>query len=76
MTLALLRFPARGRSGLFELLVTDDEVRRLAAERAPTNLVKRAAVDAGMRTLRDDGWLKVCHGQTTVDEVLRVTKSD
>ncbi len=66
----------RGRKGIFELLVTDDEVRRLASERAPTNLVKQAAMDAGMRTLRQDGWRKVCRGQTTVEEVLRVTKSD
>ncbi len=66
----------RGRMGIFELLVTDDEIRRLASERAPTNLVKQAAMDAGMRTLRQDGWRKVRLGQTTVEEVLRVTKSD
>ncbi len=65
-----------GRLGLFELLVANDEVRRLASERASTNVIQRAAVKAGMRTLREDGWLKVCRGQTTVDEVLRVTKSD
>jgi general secretion pathway protein E/type IV pilus assembly protein PilB len=66
----------RGRMGIFELLVTDDEIRRLASDRAPTNLVKQAAMDAGMRTLRHDGWRKVRRGQTTVEEVLRVTKSD
>jgi len=65
-----------GRVGLFELLVTDDEVRRLASERASTNLIQKAAIKAGMRTLRHDGWRKVCRGQTTVEEVLRVTKSD
>jgi general secretion pathway protein E/type IV pilus assembly protein PilB len=66
----------RGRLGIFELLTTDDEIRRLASDRAPTNLVKQAAMDAGMRTLRQDGWRKVRRGQTTVEEVLRVTKSD
>lgn len=66
----------QGRLGLFELLVTNDEVRRLASERAATNLIQRAAIKAGMRSLREDGWQKVCRGQTTVDEVLRVTKSD
>jgi general secretion pathway protein E/type IV pilus assembly protein PilB len=66
----------RGRKGIFELLVTNDEIRRLASDRAPTNLVKQAAMDAGMRTLRQDGWRKVRRGQTTVEEVLRVTKSD
>ncbi|NLY00445.1 MAG: Flp pilus assembly complex ATPase component TadA [Rhodopirellula sp.] len=65
-----------GRVGIYELLVTDDEVRRLASERAPSNLVKQAAMKAGMRTLRQDGWRKVLRGQTTVDEVLRVTKAD
>lgn len=65
-----------GRLGLFELLVADDEVRRLASERASTHLVQQAAVKAGMANLRDNGWRKVCRGITTVDEVLRVTKSD
>ena len=66
----------RGRTGIYELLVTNDEIRRLAAERTPTNLVKRAAMQAGMRTLRQDGWRRVGRGQTTVEEVLRVTKVD
>ena len=61
---------------MFELLVTNDEVRRLASEHASTNLIQQAAIKAGMRSLRGDGWRKVCRGQTSVDEVLRVTKSD
>jgi general secretion pathway protein E/type IV pilus assembly protein PilB len=65
-----------GRVGLFELLVADDEIRRLASERAPTHVVQQAAIKRGMRSLRSDGWQKVCRGQTSVDEVLRVTKSD
>lgn len=66
----------RGRMGIYELLVANDEIRRLASERAATNVVKRAAMDAGMRTLRQDGWAKVLRGKTSVEEVLRVTKSD
>ncbi len=66
----------RGRTGIYELLATNDEIRRLAAERTPTNLIKQAAMQAGMRTLRQDGWRKVCRGQTTIEEVLRVTKVD
>jgi general secretion pathway protein E/type IV pilus assembly protein PilB len=66
----------RGRTGLYELLVSNDEIRTLASERAPTNRIKQAAIAAGMRTLREDGWRKVCLGQTSIDEVLRVTKSD
>ncbi|MEZ6120835.1 MAG: ATPase, T2SS/T4P/T4SS family [Pirellulaceae bacterium] len=65
-----------GRMGIYELLVSNDEVRQLANERAPSNLIKKAAQDAGMLTLRDDGWRKVLNGVTTVDEVLRVTKAD
>jgi len=65
-----------GRIGLYELLVTDDQVRGLTSERTPTNIVKEAAVKAGMRTLRQDGWRKVCRGLTSIDEVGRVTKSD
>jgi len=66
----------RGRMGIFELFSANDEIRRRAGERAPTQVVKQAAIDAGMRTLRQDGWLKVRRGLTTIEEVLRVTKVD
>ncbi len=66
----------RGRIGIFELLVASDEIRRLAGERTPTHVVKQVAMAGGMRSLRQDGWIKVCRGQTTIEEVLRVTKSD
>jgi len=66
----------RGRIGLFELLVADDEIRALVGERAATNVIHQAAVKAGMRTLRQDGWRAVRLGITTVEEVLRVTKVD
>ncbi|RIK79166.1 MAG: general secretion pathway protein GspE [Planctomycetota bacterium] len=65
-----------GRTGLYELLVVDDEVRRLAGERLPSNVVKQAAMRNGLRTLRQDGWRHVLSGRTTLDEVLRVTKCD
>ncbi len=66
----------RGRAGIFELLVANDEIRQLAGQRTPTNIIKQAAMKAGMRTLRHDGWVKVLRGQTTIEEVLRVTKAD
>jgi len=66
----------RGRLGLFELLRTDDEVRQLAGQGAPTHAIHQAAIDSGMRSLREDGWRKVRRGITTIDEVLRVTKAD
>ena len=65
-----------GRVGLYELLVANDEIRALANERTASHLIKKAAIKAGMRSLRNDGWKKVLDGRTTVDEVLRVTKAD
>lgn len=66
----------RGRMGLYELMVSDERVRDLATQRCATNVIKEAAMAAGMQTLRGDGWDKVLSGVTSVDEVLRVTKAD
>ena len=66
----------RGRMGIYELLTSSDQVRELASRRAPSNEIKRAAIQGGMATLRDDGWNKVLQGVTSIDEVLRVTKAD
>ena len=65
-----------GRMGIYELLLTDNTIRQLSHDRASTWKIKQAAVNRGMRTLRDDGWRKAIDGQTTVDEVLRITKGD
>jgi type II secretion system protein E len=65
-----------GRQGIFELCVTNDAVRQLAHDRASSWEIRKAARAAGMRTLRDDAWLKVISGLTTIDEVLRVSKGD
>ena len=65
-----------GRLGIYELLISTDEVRQLAHDRASSWKIKQAAVNHGMRTLREDGWTKVLRGETTVAEVLRVTKGD
>jgi general secretion pathway protein E/type IV pilus assembly protein PilB len=65
-----------GRQGIFELCPTTDEVRQLAHDRASSWAIRKAALAAGMKTLRQDAWLKVLEGVTTVDEVLRVTKGD
>lgn len=66
----------RGRMGIYELLEANEEIRTLAQQRASSWEIRRAAVAAGMRTLRMDAWDKVLDGQTTVEEVLRVTKGD
>jgi general secretion pathway protein E/type IV pilus assembly protein PilB len=65
-----------GRQGIFELCVTTDAVRQLAHDRSSSWEIRQAARHDGMRTLREDAWLKVLGGVTTVDEVLRVTKGD
>ncbi len=65
-----------GRQGIFELCQTTDAVRQLAHDRASSWDIRQAALADGMRTLRDDAWLKVLAGITTVEEVLRVTKGD
>ncbi|MEZ6093084.1 MAG: ATPase, T2SS/T4P/T4SS family [Pirellulaceae bacterium] len=66
----------RGRLGIYELLVTSERVRELAQERASSWDIKKAALADGMKTLRDDAWLKAIAGSTSVDEVVRITKSD
>ncbi len=65
-----------GRVGIYELMITDNKIRQLSHDRASTWLIKKAAVEQGMETLRDDGWRKVLEGKTTIDEVLRITKGD
>lgn len=66
----------RGRMGIYELLVANEEVRQLVTERITSDKIKHVAMKNGMRTLRMDGWEKVLRGITTLDEVLRVTKAD
>lgn len=65
-----------GRLGVYELLVTTEEIRQMAHDGASTWEIKKAGKRQGMNSLRDDGWIKVIRGQTTVDEVLRITKAD
>ncbi len=65
-----------GRTGIFEVLLVDDAIRELILKKASSEEIKKAAVKAGMKTLRDDGLLKVMEGKTSLDEVLRVTQLD
>jgi general secretion pathway protein E len=66
----------RGRTGIHELLVVDDEIRALVMKQADAAAIRRAATARGMNTLREDGADKVVAGMTTVEEVLRVTQED
>lgn len=63
-----------GRLGIFELMVVNDEVRKLTVGKADSGQIRKKALEYGMRSLRDDGWLKVRQGLTTLSEVLRVTQ--
>ncbi|MEA3493069.1 MAG: ATPase, T2SS/T4P/T4SS family [Candidatus Margulisiibacteriota bacterium] len=63
-----------GRTGIYEFLLMDDAIRDLVLKRASSVDIKEAAMKAGMRTLRDDGLLKVLDGITTIEEVIRVTQ--
>ena len=66
----------RGRTGIHELLVVDDEVRTLVMKSADAATIRRAATARGMNTLREDGADKVVEGLTTIEEILRVTQED
>lgn len=66
----------RGRTGIHELLVVDDEIRALVMKNADAATIRRAATARGMNTLREDGADKVVEGVTTLEEVLRVTQED
>jgi type IV pilus assembly protein PilB len=63
----------RGRIGIYQLLVMTEELQTLAANRAPREEIERAALTHGMRTLWDDGIAKVASGQTSIEELARVT---
>ncbi len=65
-----------GRTGVYEVLNINEEVRRLAIRNADASEIKGAAIEQGMRTLRDDGAHKVLTGLTTIDEVMRVTAEE
>jgi len=51
-----------------------DDIQRLILGKKDSNIIKEAARKNGLRTLREDGWLKVKQGITTISEVLRVTQ--
>lgn len=66
----------QGRTGIFEFLVLDEDIRAMITGRADAQAVKAAATSKGMRTLRSDGFRKAAAGITTLEEVLRVTQKD
>jgi len=63
-----------GRTGIFELLFIDDDIKELTTKRAGSHVIKQVAVEKGMSTLREDGLHKALAGETTLEEVCRVTQ--
>jgi general secretion pathway protein E/type IV pilus assembly protein PilB len=65
-----------GRMGIYEMLVANDDIRQMALDRTSSWEIRKKAVEHGMRTLRMDAWDKVVAGDTSMDEVLRITKGE
>jgi general secretion pathway protein E len=63
-----------GRTGISELLIIDDNIRELTTKRAGSHIIKQVAIEKGMNTLREDGLRKAIAGETTLEEICRVTQ--
>ena len=63
-----------GRIGIFEVLEMTETIRKLITEKNDSDVIAKKAIEEGMLTMLDDGLVKVTQGQTTLEEVLRVTK--
>ncbi len=66
----------RERIGIFELLIVNDQIRKLVVDKASSDIIKKIAIEAGMKTLRDDGLDKVLNGITTPEEVIKATQEE
>ncbi|MBI5746655.1 MAG: hypothetical protein HZA13_06620 [Nitrospirae bacterium] len=66
----------KGRIGIYEILLMDDELRQMIMERSDSSTIKNRAQKKGMKSLKEDGARKVIAGITTTEEVLRVTEED
>ncbi len=64
----------RGRTGIYELLTVDDDLRRLIHDRASEQILRAHVVSRGMRSLRDDGMRWAAQGAISLEEVVRVTR--
>ena len=63
----------KGRLGLYEVLTVSDEIEKLIVSGTTADAVNKVAISEGMRTLRQDGFLKVISGLTSIEEIMRVT---
>ena len=65
----------RGRVAIYEFFLLDEELQDMVAAHAGTSELRKAAMERGMKVLRQDGWEKVNNGDTTIDEVQRITST-
>ncbi|MDP8265248.1 MAG: ATPase, T2SS/T4P/T4SS family [Candidatus Aceula lacicola] len=66
----------KGRQGIYEFLVLNEEIRDLILQKASAAQIKNKAVEFGMKTLRESGWEKIKSGLTSPSEVIRVTQEE
>lgn len=66
----------RGRTGIYELMLVNEEIQELIYRRENAGVIKKAALKAGLQTLHMDGTRKVLAGITTIPEVMRVAQAD
>ncbi len=66
----------KGRIAIFEMVEMNSEIRELAFTKAPSSELKKAAIASGMRTLMDDGKIKIFRGVTTPEEVARIAQTE
>ena len=65
----------KGRTGIFELLVLDEDIRSMILDKVPIAQLREQAIKSGMRTLREDGLRKVFSGRITLDELVSITSA-
>lgn len=65
----------RGRVAIYEIFLLDEEIQDMVSAEVGTSVLRKAAIERGMRTLRQDGWEKVSLGLTTIEEVQRITST-
>jgi type IV pilus assembly protein PilB len=73
---ACLNTGYKGRMGIYELMVPNEEIRQLITRKSSAEEIRKAAINAGMKTLRDDGLDKAAKKITSQEEVLRVTQEE
>jgi type II secretory ATPase GspE/PulE/Tfp pilus assembly ATPase PilB-like protein len=66
----------RGRTAIHEILVMSDDLKGMVLKTSSAEKVRRKGREEGMRTLREDGWQKILRGDTTIEEVMRVTADE